>query len=125
MKHLLSVIAAVILSAGASIGITHAIMQEHTHQVAQEAFQDGTCEPRTFEDGSVVMEDGKGRLCSGDYAQRVVNRTISYGPCITLQTTPEGRAMYRDAVADNTDDGKRRSVRAQVDYVKATCRNGV
>ncbi|WP_395759461.1 hypothetical protein OIE82_27045 [Streptomyces althioticus] len=125
MKHLLSVVAAVILSAGVSVGITHSVMQEHTHQVAAESFQDGTCKTRTFEDGSVVMEDGNGRLCSEDYAQQVVSRTKNYGPCVKAQETTAGRIMYRDAVADNTDDGKRRSLRAQVDYVKATCRNAV
>lgn len=59
------------------------------------------------------------------YRQKVVAGTYSYGPCKSLRKTQAGRIAYWDMVADNTDDGKRRSVKAQVSYVRQGCRNGV
>ena len=58
------------------------------------------------------------------YRQKVVKATESYGPCKVMRKSRAGRLMYRDLVSDNTDDGKRRTVKAQVRYVKQGCRNG-
>ena len=58
------------------------------------------------------------------YRQKVVKATETYGPCKAMRKTRAGRIMYRDLVSDNTDDGKRRTVKAQVRYVKQGCRNG-
>lgn len=58
------------------------------------------------------------------YRQKVVAGTYSYGPCKAMRGTSAGRIAYWDMVADNTDDGKRRSVKDQVSYVRQGCRNG-
>jgi hypothetical protein len=59
------------------------------------------------------------------YRQQVVAGTYSYGACKTMRKVKAGRIAYWDMVADNTDDGKRRSVKAQVSYVRQGCRNSV
>jgi hypothetical protein len=59
------------------------------------------------------------------YRQKVIAGTANYGPCKVMRKTEAGRIAYRDMIADNTDDGKRRSVKAQVSYVRQGCRNGV
>jgi hypothetical protein len=59
------------------------------------------------------------------YRQQVVAGTYSYGPCKSIRKSRPGRIAYWDMVADNTDDGKRRSVKAQISYVRQGCRNGV
>jgi hypothetical protein len=59
------------------------------------------------------------------YRQKVIAGTAGYGPCKAMRKTEAGRIAYWDMVADNTDDGKRRSVKAQVSYVRQGCRNGV
>jgi hypothetical protein len=62
---------------------------------------------------------------SPTYRQKVVAGTYSYGPCKSLRKSQEGRTAYWDMVADNTDEGKRRTVKAQVQYVRQGCRNGI
>jgi hypothetical protein len=59
------------------------------------------------------------------YRQHVVLGTVTYGPCKALRKSQEGRIAYWDMVADSTDDGKRRSVKAQVSYVRQGCHNNV
>jgi hypothetical protein len=59
------------------------------------------------------------------YRERVVAGTYSYGPCKAMRVSRPGRIAYWDMVADNTDDGKRRSVKAQVSYVRQGCHNSV
>lgn len=58
------------------------------------------------------------------YRAQVVKGTSNYGPCKTLRKTHAGRIAFLDTVADSTDDGKRRSVKAQIAYVRQACRNG-
>lgn len=58
------------------------------------------------------------------YRGQVVAGTWAYGPCVKLRKSKPGRIMYWDTVMDDTDDGKRRSVKAQTNYVKQGCRNG-
>ena len=58
------------------------------------------------------------------YLQKVVAGTAGYGPCKAMRKTEAGRIAYRDMIADNTDEGKRRSVKDQVSYVRQGCRNG-
>jgi hypothetical protein len=62
---------------------------------------------------------------SPGYRAQVIAGTWKYGPCKALRSSQVGRIAYWDMVADNTDDGKRRSVKAQVSYVRQGCRNGV
>ena len=58
------------------------------------------------------------------YRQHVLAGTLFYGPCKSMMKTRAGRLMYWDMVIDSTDDGGRRSVKAQIRYVKQGCRNG-
>lgn len=58
------------------------------------------------------------------YRAQVVKGTYPYTPCKRMRKTHAGRLAYWDTVADNTDEGKRRSVKAQVSYVRQACRNG-
>lgn len=60
-----------------------------------------------------------------NYNAKVVAGTYSYGPCKAMRKTHAGRVAYWDLILDNTDEGKRRSVKAQVSYVRQGCRNGV
>jgi hypothetical protein len=126
VRYIATALVSIILSAGVSVGITHSVMQEHNRQEVQRArvsaFKDGACSTITFEDGSSVKEDGNGRLCVDE--PTVESLTASYGPCGAMQETEAGRVMYRDLVSDDTDNGERRSVRAQAEYVKQGCRNG-
>jgi hypothetical protein len=55
------------------------------------------------------------------YTARVVAGTLHYRPCVTLRKTHEGRLWYRDMVSDNTDEGHKRTVRAQIHYVRTGC----
>ncbi|BET51744.1 hypothetical protein RGQ21_67260 [Kitasatospora aureofaciens] len=93
MRYITTALVSIILSAGISVGITHSVMQEHTRQ-AIEAKEVGS-----FNDG---------------YAE---------GVCEPLQSTPEGRAAYRDLVTDTTDDGRTRSADDQLAYIVQGCLN--
>jgi hypothetical protein len=58
------------------------------------------------------------------YTARVLAGTSHYKPCIEMRKTKAGRIAYKDMVIDNWDDNAKRSVKAQVKYVKQGCRNG-
>lgn len=59
------------------------------------------------------------------YRVQVVSGTAHYAPCVAMRSTQAGRLMYRDMVSDTWDDGRQRTVKAQISYVKQGCRNGV
>jgi hypothetical protein len=58
------------------------------------------------------------------YRVQVIIGTHHYAPCIDMRATKAGRLMYRDMVSDTWDDGRKRTVKAQISYVKQGCRNG-
>jgi uncharacterized lipoprotein YehR (DUF1307 family) len=75
--------------------------------------------------GMAVGTAEPAHAASPSYRQQVVAGTYSYGPCKTMRQSKAGRIGYWGMVADNTDDGKRRSVKSQISYVRQGCRNGV
>jgi hypothetical protein len=70
----------------------------------------------------VTAETAQGK--PRDYRARIIAGTYLYGPCKSMRQTSAGRVAYWDAVADNTDDGRRRPAGAQITYVRQSCRNG-
>jgi hypothetical protein len=139
MRIFAAIVVTAVLSIGASVGITHSVMQDqHKREVDRakvesfnDGFRDGSC--RDGEDGfdNPCMEApaalpmvtvAKGRTTG--YRVQVITGTYLYGPCKGMRQSKAGRAMYWDMIADSTDEGKRRSVKSQVRYVKQGCRNG-
>lgn len=55
------------------------------------------------------------------YRAQVIAGTYGYRPCVLLNRTSEGRSWYWDMVSDNTDEGHKRSVKAQIRYVRTGC----
>jgi MOSC domain-containing protein YiiM len=55
------------------------------------------------------------------YRSQVIAGTKHYRPCVKLNATREGRLWYRDMVSDTYDDGHKRSVKAQIHYVRTGC----
>jgi hypothetical protein len=56
------------------------------------------------------------------YRVRVLAGTLPYPPCVELRQTREGRSWFADMVSDTYDDGHRRTVSQQIQYVREGCR---
>ncbi|MFD8089004.1 hypothetical protein [Streptomyces malaysiensis] len=59
-----------------------------------------------------------------EYTKRVQARTDWYRPCLDLMQSENGDSAYTDLVDDSWDEGKRRSVSEQIEYVRTGCENG-
>jgi hypothetical protein len=58
------------------------------------------------------------------YRALVLAGTHRYWPCVVMRSNHAGLIEYRDLVSDTYDEGRKRSVSAQIKYVKQGCRNG-